>query len=276
MHRILPVLAPLGLGECGACAFADVGKLLPVRSAARIPQGAKSVIAIAVPYFAGEQKERNIAKYAAGPDYHGVIMALLLQACALLQARFAQHAFVPFCDASPIDERRAAYLAGLGVLGKNGMVIHKRFGSYFFVGEIVTTLSLAPNRPVLGECDGCMACIGACPGGAIGANGVDPNRCASHISQKKGELTQWEAALLQRAHTVWGCDICQDVCPLNQAVTPCAPQAFAQGLCFCVTQQNVQELYPTRAFAYRKKTVILRNLRILGPQTGNNKANGQA
>lgn len=158
--------------------------------------------------------------------------------------------------------------AGLGVLGKNGMVIHERFGSYFLWAEMVTTLALAPNRPVLGPCPGCMACIRACPGKALGENGVEVGRCASHISQKKGELDEQEQAILRAAHTVWGCDICQDVCPLNQKVAPCALKAFETDLCFCITEENLDALYPDRAFNFRKKSVISAQFAYTFPQSG--------
>lgn len=215
------MLESLGLFEYGACAFLDAGEILPVRSAQRLPQGAKSVIAVAFPYFVGQKKSATSPNTPPGAitTNHP---ANAHKACAMLKERFPKEEFVPFCDASPLNERRVAYQAGLGVLGKNGMVIHERFGSYFFVGEMVTTLALAPNRPVLGPCPGCMACIRACPGKALGENGVEVGRCASHISQKKGELDEQEQAILRAAHTVWGCDICQDVCPLNQKVAPCA------------------------------------------------------
>ena len=269
------MLESLGLFEYGACAFLDAGEILPVRSAQRLPRGAKSVIAVAFPYFVGQKKERNIAKYAAGRDYHEITLQMLHKACAMLKERFPKEEFVPFCDASPLNERRVAYQAGLGVLGKNGMVIHKRFGSYFFIGEMVTSLALVPNRPVLGLCPGCMACIRACPGKALGENGVEADRCASHISQKKGELDEREQAILRAAHTVWGCDICQDVCPLNQKVAPCALKAFETDLCFCITEENLDALYPDRAFNFRKKSVIQRNLRILSPKAGENTTKSQ-
>jgi len=166
-------------------------------------------------------------------------------------------------DASPIREVEGAYLAGLGRRGKNGQLFHEKYGSYCFIGEIVTDLVIKGDLPEQGDCPGCGRCLAACPTGALKEGGVEKDRCRSHITQKKGELTDWEADQIALGGMAWGCDICTQACPLNAhpAITPIG--AFHQKLLPVLTGENLPEALDDHALNYRGEKVLRRNLQIL-------------
>jgi epoxyqueuosine reductase len=173
-----------------------------------------------------------ISRYAWGEDYHHVLGQRLE---ALLEAMRA-HLPVPFAarwyvDTGPVIERLAARCAGLGWLAKNTCLIHEGLGSWLFLGVILTTLELASTRPAEGpppdQCGQCTLCIEACPTGALVAPYLlDPRRCISYLTiELRGEIPEEFRAEVGRH--IFGCDICQDVCPWNRKapVTPLAELA---------------------------------------------------
>lgn len=209
------VMAAHGLTAFGVCAFAPLReRLLPCRAMSRLPEAARSVIVAAFPYrFAGEGR-RNVSYYAAVPDYHRVVGDVLRSAAAQLSAD--GHRYEVFVDNSPIPEVEAAVRCGLGVRGDNGLLITPQFGSWVFIGCIVTDASLRVTTPLPETvCRHCGACAAACPGRCL--PGEDRSNCASHLSQKKGALTEEQERIRRSSGLVWGCDICQEVCPLNAA-----------------------------------------------------------
>jgi epoxyqueuosine reductase len=169
----------------------------------------------------------QIARYAWGDDYHDVLGARL---DALLEwmkkasdEPFDARAYV---DTGPVQERVYARHAGIGWIGKNTCVINDRLGSWIFLAEIVTSLELAPDEPAVDQCGTCTLCIEACPTGAIPSAGVlDSTRCISYLTiEHRGDIP---AALHQGigAH-VYGCDVCQEVCPWNQMAPTSADPAW--------------------------------------------------
>lgn len=257
MQEILKAVSP----AYGVCAFAPLqAHLLEVRAKARLPQGAQSVLVFLFPYLLEEAsyEGRNVARYAVVPDYHDIVLSRLQGACDALQKQYPQHAFVPFTDNSPIPEVCAASLAGLGRRGENGLLIHPRFGSWVVIGEIVTTLALTQSAPV-GDCLQCGACRRACPANALREDSFLCEKCLSRITQKKGTLTGEEAALLQKTGSAWGCDICQQVCPMNTGAVREALPEFREG-------QRAQlcegDCLAGHAYAWRGEDVIARNLRL--------------
>ena len=195
---------------------ADVRNVLP---------GARSVIVTGTiyntdrPYSTecADPEVALIARYAWGDDYHDVIKARLDQLVAWMRDRspeaFEARAYV---DTGPVQERVYAQYGGLGWIGKNTCLINPAIGSWLFLSEIICTLALEPDRPVLDHCGTCTLCIEACPTGAITAPHVlDSTRCLSYLTiELRGPIPDAHRSAL--GSHVYGCDICQEVCPYNQ------------------------------------------------------------
>lgn len=250
----------------GICSFEQILPCLECRAKQRIPQDAASVLVCLFPYYTGEHKERNISRYAMVTDYHMIAGEYLNRFCKALQEVFPQNQFESFTDNSPIREVSAAFHAGLGRRGKNGLILHPKYGSYVFIGEVVTDLVLQPDQPLNpGECIGCGKCQNVCPQGALQSDGsVCLERCRSHITQKKGELNDWEIGQIQDGGLIWGCDICNDVCPMNQEAKVLTPvPEFLESAVAVLDAQIAEKLLKTRAYNYRGKKTILRNIQLL-------------
>jgi epoxyqueuosine reductase QueG len=249
----------------GVCKYADALPLIECRQQRRLPEDPKSVVVMLFPYYAGEYPGRNVSRYAMADDYHGVCAVYLKAFAEMLRNAHPGHKFVPFVDVSPIREVEAARLAGLGIIGRNGMLINEKYGSRVFIGEIVTTLDMPASTPVAGGCQQCGKCEAACSGGAIKKDmPVNKELCLSHISQKKGELTEHEQALLKKNGLAWGCDVCADICPHNQnpKTTPIA--AFKNNLLPVLTLENLEDALKTKPYNWRGRDVLIRNLGLLG------------
>jgi len=235
--------------------------IFDVRSKRKIPQNCSGAIAFIFPYFNKSAFSGNISAYCAVADYHTVIGMQLKSICTDLSEKFVGYSFVPFVDSSPVDEVDMAVKAGLGVKGKNSLLITPQYGSYVFIGEILTDMPLENTTCFENKgCLDCGLCRKACPGGAISC-GVTTEKCASHISQKKGDLTAREIAILSRAHTVFGCDICQKVCPMNKNITR-ENNLFNDDIFSTVTAENVEKVYKSRPFGWRGLKVLQRNIEI--------------
>lgn len=182
--------------------------------------GAKSVICLAMNYhrkgFQPEDAQYKISQYAAGKDYHTVIKKkLYLLLDFILSIAPGKNARV-FTDSAPVLERYWAQKSGLGATGKNACLILPRKGSYFFLSEIIIDLELDYDTPFEKDlCGNCTRCIDACPTGAISAPGViDAKSCISYLTiELKDEIP--DAFRGKTADCIFGCDICQDVCPHN-------------------------------------------------------------
>lgn len=246
----------------GICSFGCVEKhLIQCRAIGRLPEKPKSIIVACFPYLLPEENyiNSNLSKYAVVTDYHDVASARLEKACTELKKLFPENSFAPFADNSPIPEVRAALAANLGMLGKNSLLITKKYGSYVFIGEIVTDLELDAATASLTQCIGCGKCVSACPALAIGENGIDSERCLSAITQKKGILTEKETELMINCGCVWGCDICQDICPMNKDAATTQIEEFLDNPVPVLSDKTPLE---GRAYAWRGKKVIARNLSI--------------
>lgn len=228
---------------------------------AGLPTASGSVLMMALPYRAEDEESANLSAYAIPPDYHGVASALFARLIPSLASAFPGARLAGFSDHAPIDERHAAAIAGLGVIGDNGLLITQRYGSYVFLAEVITDL---PTDALPGEVKGCAhcgACRAACP------VGLDHSRCLSALTQKKGELTPEEAEQIIAHGSAWGCDICQNVCPYNRGAL-CAPlPAFTADRIPRLSTARIEAMddaaFARRAYAWRGRAVILRNLRLL-------------
>ena len=262
MTEVRDIARMYGLTEIGACRY-DVQRrpLLSCRAAARLPDEAKTVIVCAFPYAFEDARRRNLSRYACVPDYHKAAGAVLGALAADLAGRFSDERFEPFMDNSPLPEVACAVAAGLGVRGDHGLLIHPRFGSFVFLGCIVTTMAL-PASEEYGECRHCGACAAACPGGCL--PGEERATCASALTQQKQAWTPEEEAIVRRAASVWGCDRCQEVCPMNREAH-CAPHP-----CFTWYEPWLDkvEALEDKAYGWRPATVIERNLRLFSEIEG--------
>jgi epoxyqueuosine reductase len=168
-----------------------------------------------------------IARYAWGDDYHDVVKARLEALRTQLKAELGPMESRVYVDTGPIVERAYAAAAGLGAWGKNTCLLHPEHGSWFFLGEVVTDLDLEPDAPRADMCGSCTACLDACPTGALVAPyELDARRCISYLTiEVKGAIPEERRAGMGRH--VFGCDICQDVCPWNQRRRETGGEAFA-------------------------------------------------
>ncbi len=192
--------------------------------------GARSVISVLYNYYPvplPEEGERyKIARYAYGRDYHKVIKKKLLKLFAALQEAFGPLNGRAFVDSAPVLERQWAARSGLGWIGKNGLLINKNMGSYFFIGELIVDLELAYDGPVKDYCGKCTRCLDACPTRAFVAPGVlDASKCISYLTiEMKEEIPEQLSG--QYKEWIFGCDICQEVCPWNRFSKPHHDPAF--------------------------------------------------
>ncbi len=183
---------------------------------------ARSVLAVGLQYDTAHPYSTEataggwIARYAWGDDYHDVLKALLERLVARLAGEAGAFQSRTYVDTGPIVERAYAAAAGLGAWGKNTCLLHPEHGSWFFLGEAVTDLPLVPDTPRLDMCGTCTACLDACPTGALPAPyELDATRCISYLTiELKGAIPEDRREGL--GGHVFGCDICQDVCPWNR------------------------------------------------------------
>ena len=190
--------------------------------------GARTVIVVALNYWQGGAPPANggrVARYAWGDDYHDVMLTRLRQLDALLQTcGGVQKCYV---DTGPILERDYAAEAGIGWHGKSTMLLDQKLGTWFFLGEILTTLELPADAPQVARCGSCTRCMTACPTGAITADHrLDARRCISYLTiELKGSIPLEFRPLI--GDRIYGCDTCLDVCPWNRFAAISRESAFA-------------------------------------------------
>ena len=233
----------------------------------RVLAGAKSFFVCLFPYHRSDLPESNLSDYARIPDYHQVAKAYLDKIAAFIKEREPEAQIKTLCDNHSLTDRRLAYLAGLGFYGKNNLLIHPEFGSYFFIGSLLTDILLEPDSPLETSCAGCGACIAACPGKALGEDFFyDYTKCISYITQAK-EISEVQKDLLAGQDFVYGCDICQSVCPHNKDVPDTPIHEFYEDSLSSLSAQELEALsgrafkkkYEKFAFAWCKKQSILKN-----------------
>ena len=194
-------------------------------------ENAKSVISVLYNYFPKtiipEDNNYKISKYAYGKDYHFVIKRKLNELIEYIRKEVGEINARAYVDSAPVLDRAWAARAGLGWIGKNTNLITKERGSFFFIGEIITDLELHyEDKPIPKNCGHCTKCIEACPTHALRPYEVNANKCISYLTIEnkdeklpedlKGKFNDW----------IFGCDICQDVCPWNQKSEPHNEPAF--------------------------------------------------
>lgn len=244
----------------GVCPFDKIKEgLIDCRAKSRLPENPKSVIAVCFPYLLEKEnyKNINISKYAVVTDYHTVVLGRLNRAAEKLKNLYPDEEFVAFADNSPVPEVSAACKAGLGARGLNTLLITEEYGSYVFIGEIVTSLEIKVEDVTEKYCIGCKKCIEKCPSGALTYAGFDRALCLSEITQKKGDLTEEELRLMKDCGCVWGCDICQDICPMNKNAAVTSVEEFISSPIPFVDEGCTLE---NRAYEWRGRKTIERNI----------------
>jgi epoxyqueuosine reductase len=221
----------LAAGYAGDMRYLAEGRAARLDPARLLP-GWRSVVAVALNYAprADDPAWRGIARYARGRDYHDVIRPRLHVLRDVLRAAggpaVRSRASV---DTSAVLERSLAARAGLGWIGKNTNLIAPGLGSYFFIGLVLTTAELTPDGVVADHCGTCTACLAACPTGAFAAPYVlDARRCISYLTiEHRGAIDPPLRAPI--GDWLFGCDVCQEVCPWNRHAPPTREPAFESG-----------------------------------------------
>lgn len=226
-----------------------------------------TAIIMAIPYFSSVCKDpsRNISAYAVSRDYHLFFEKLFQRLLPELRQKFPNNKFAAFADHSPIDELNAAAKAGLGIMGKNHLLITPKYSSYVFLGELITDMEISCKSGAVIECENCGKCMALCPATECGG-------CLSALTQKKGALTPKEEECILKYGTFWGCDICQQVCPHTQKAlqsksieTPIP--FFTENAIPCLSTDILEDMsdeeFSHRAYAWRGRDTILRNLKLL-------------
>jgi len=193
--------------------------------------GAKSVITLLKNYYPSEHQVTDtpkISKYAYGKDYHEVIKKQLKQYLQLIQAQIGEVNGRGFVDSAPVLERAWAVKSGLGWVGKNGNVITKKSGSYFFIATLIVDLELLYDSPFAKDyCGSCRNCVVACPTDAILENKVvDGSKCISYYTIELKNMIMPSSAEGKMDNWMFGCDTCMDVCPWNRFATSHQEEAF--------------------------------------------------
>ena len=225
-----------------------------------------NVYMLAVPYKCRDTFGRNISEYAISNDYHTYFKDLFDRITRSLSEKYPNYRFFGFSDDSPIDEVHAAARSGIGVIGKNNLILTKPYSSYVFLGEIISDIPESIHTlSAIEGCINCGACQKACPKSEIGV-------CLSYLTQKKGALSESESSAIKKYGSVWGCDICQSVCPYTK-------KAIASGKIYTdieffkvsrtpnLTREIIENMsdeeFLKRAYSWRKKETVLRNLDII-------------
>jgi epoxyqueuosine reductase len=192
--------------------------------------GAASVVCLAVPYATTSSGGRapltgRVSNYAWSADYHATLRGMLSRVAGALDELAGAPASRIVCDTAPLAERAFAERAGLGWVGKHTNLIAPGLGSFVFLGEVITTLELEPDPPLRKSCGSCTRCIDVCPTGALrGDYTIDATRCISDLTQRKDGIPRALRPLV--GDWIWGCDLCQEVCPPSRRAAVRGGPAF--------------------------------------------------
>lgn len=233
--------------------------------------GAKSIISVALNYYPQHLQSASapqFAYYAYGKDYHDVVKNKLRELLAFIQTLNPNVQGRAFCDSAPVLERYWAEQAGLGFIGKNGLLIIPRRGSYFFLGELIVDIPLSYDYPLGLSCGTCNACLDACPTQAIvSPSYLDARKCLSYQTiEKRGTLD--EEVIPHLSSRVYGCDQCQIVCPWNRFAKPHTTPEFVPSAQFlaldwhtlrAMTREKFNAMFKHSAVKRTKYEGLMRN-----------------
>ena len=241
-----------------------------------IMENAKSIIVCVFPYHIEDKYESNISRYCYGMDYHLVIKEKLNEICEEIKNVDEKFDYRVFADNGPLVDRYLAYLAGIGYYGINNNLITDKYGSYVFIGYIVNNYDLEVDNPTNKTCIKCNKCVKYCPGNALEGNyKMNPKKCLSYITQKKEELTLEEKDKMKKNKLIFGCDICQIVCPHNKDICESNIEEFTTDLITNLDEEEISSIsnkefkrrYKNRAFSWRGRNIIKRNMDIVNEKS---------
>ena len=260
----LPIEAREILQESNPCPFtaADIDERL-IGTADFMP---RSAIVCLFPYHVAHEGPTNLSRYTWATDYHLVVTDYLQRLIDKLKTTAPDALFSIHCDTTPLADRYMAYLAGLGFYGKNKCFINPTWGSYIVIGTVLTTLEFEPNTLMADTCVGCNRCITSCLGQCLNDTEFNYATCKSYLTQKKGDLTDDERAIIRKSPLLFGCDVCQEVCPHNKDL-PTTPIIEFQSIepyvdvdeLESMTNKEFKAKYGHRAFSWRGKKILIRN-----------------
>ena len=235
-------------------------------------EGVQSIIVIGVSYNSGFKPKKQyrlngkLSMSSWGLDYHKVLankMDMLVKKIKV-ERDFTYKCFV---DTGPLVDRELARKAGIGFFGKNCSIINKEFGSYIFIGYILTSIKLEPDRPIEDECGDCDICLRSCPTGALeGEYYINPNKCISYLTQTKDIIPK--DLRKKMGKNIYGCDVCQKVCPRNKDVKTTGNKDFIpeitggvldlEELLF-ISNRNFKKKFRSMAGSWRGRNTLKRN-----------------
>lgn len=240
--------------------------------------GAKSVISVLYNYYTNKKQvdieAPKISKYAYGEDYHVVVKDKLYQLFEFIKEHAGEVNGRIFVDSAPVMDKAWAKKCGLGWIGKNSNLINKQQGSFFFIGEIILDLALPEDGPIKDYCGTCTRCIDACPTDAITEPYmVDGSKCISYFTiELKNEIPQDVKGKFE--NWIFGCDICQDVCPWNSFSKPHEEPRFEPALSLLemtkkdfenLTEESFNTVFKNSAVKRTKFNGLKRNIQFLKP-----------
>jgi epoxyqueuosine reductase len=243
----------------------------------KLVPGAKSVISFLINYFPDADQDKNIpkiSKYAYGKDYHTVIRPKLEFVLEEMKSRFGDFHGRGFVDSAPVLEKSWATISGLGWIGKNGNLINKKKGSFFFIATLIVDIELEYDPPHITDyCGTCTRCIDACPTDAIAPGKVvNGSKCISYFTIELKDLLIPDSMKNKFDQWMFGCDICQDVCPWNRFSGPAKESAFtpvAEILHFNerdweeMTEEEFKKIFKDSPLKRAKYEGIRRNLQFI-------------
>ena len=228
-----------------------------------------NVILFLIPYRS-KNTPINLTVYASVLDYHSYVEKLSSELYEYVKDKYPNGSFKAFADHSPIDEVHASCISGLGFIGDNGLLINEKYSSFVFLAECVTNLTDKDlgleyaEESLVKECLHCGACHKACPSNCIGENKKPKSECLSAITQKKGELSEAEIKMMLDNGSIWGCDMCQNVCPYTKNASYTPIEYFKNDVITLLDRATLDSLsdedFKKRPFAWRGKEVVSRNV----------------
>lgn len=243
----------------------------------KIMKNAESIIVVGISYYIGSEviDDKEVPKFygrmartAWGRDYHHVVREKLEKIAMFIKENQHDFEYKVFVDTGPLVDREVAYRAGIGFYGMNSTLINETYGSWIFIGYMLTSIPFDPDGPLVNRaCLGCHLCIDQCPMGAIEKPyGFNASKCISNILQKKEEIP--EEIRPNIGERIYGCDVCQEVCPHNAGIRPSGQKDFIPLepphkidllKLLTITNQEFRNIYGKNASGWRGKKVLQRN-----------------